>query len=633
MITSDLVCRGKSVQLDPTFLPAMVSNEEVLEDLISKNISSIHYMVVNNWNGGKTTEIRTELIRLLRNNGIAVWLMIPACCFFNPAVINGRDDWLMEFEDEGAVPPGRRFYSLHHPEFVAWQKEKLVRIFETYPNLFSGIEFMESYFPAYRGTHEKGGSGFYGDVSAFSLQTFSEKYLHESGVKSLQEIVAQPYLYEKWVSFRAGAVTDFLWQMKKTIREYDRDILFAVWTMGMLGSADPIGEVREYLGLDLENIVDKVRPDLIIIQTAEEDWGKEYLNPDYGEGYLPVLEMIKKLDPDMPVGIQADFVSKHCADPYAIRLDLAWLERFMAESLLEGFDCVTAYDYAMAKKQGNWPRNRMHFASEIPLFSYASASFSSAQSERSFEPQTFVVTNTDEGGWMRVVTESEYKWINPYPVHFIADPLPLYEYPSFSSNKLCDVAAGKSIPVLRRNGRWIKTALPGVNGWLYSGDIFTAAITTGAFPVPDRTYASGRHPQAAQTFTVVDQRRDGWLKVRTASAYTWIRPYPTFDLRDPVPLYERPDFSSHKILPRVVPQQVPLLDEEKGFIRTQIDGWYGYLFRGEPRYLSGDLIPYSYPSLNADPHSTTFEPQDFHVTDRRGDWAQIRSGRGYRWLK
>lgn len=624
---------GKSVQFDPAFLPKDVTPEEVLDDLVANGVSAIHYMVVSNWDGSISSEINAELIRLLRNNGIAVWLMIPACGFFSSDIINDQKNWLMAFQNKSTLPSGMQFYSFHNKDFVRWQQDKLARILSYYPGLFSGIEFMESYFPEYKSLISEGGDGFYGDVSEYARTLFSLHYLNEAKARSMNEIIAQPSLYEKWVTFRVDAVTDFLYTMKKTIKCLDASVKFSVWTMGMQDSPDMINEARTYFGLDIGRIVNVVRPDSIIIQTSSQDWGRPFLNPGYASSYLPIRDAIKSLDPDMPVGVQADFVSLAYNHPGGVKLELNWLIGFWNETLSAGFDYATAYNYAVSKRMGTWriPLQSYYVATE-KTYTYQSANFTSPKIAVPFDPQVFTVTETQEGGWMKIATAAAYKWFNPYPIKIISAQAPVYERPSFSSKKLQTLSVSTSLHILQIHGKWFRTQVKGINGWIYSGEQFTANTSLKSYLAPSITSETGPDWEA-QTFSVIDQRPGGWLKINTGSKYSWIHPYSVIALQDPVPMYQGADFNSDKCVPRIEPQDIPVLGMDSGFVYTCVDGNYGYVYKGEDVYLTSDLLPFDYPSTTANNYGQVFSSQTFHVIDKRGTWKKIRTSINYKWFK
>jgi len=71
--------KGNSIQIDPLVLYSLeITPQELVSDLKKANITSVHYVVVNKWDGSKDDQIfKPEFLEALEENGIAIWLMLP----------------------------------------------------------------------------------------------------------------------------------------------------------------------------------------------------------------------------------------------------------------------------------------------------------------------------------------------------------------------------------------------------------------------------------------------------------------------------------------------------------------------------------------------------------------------------
>lgn len=336
---------GNSIQLDPlVFYSSGISIDQFVKDLKKANINSVHFMFVNVWDGTRDESmLKPELLKALKDNGISMWMMVLGNCFYTKP--NFPSSWEMGLLTSY---PGVYFYSFHHPDFVAWQAKRVRNFIKNYPEI-SGIEFAESYFPEWKTLKN---NGFYGDVSSYALNKFSKEYLNESKVYSFDEIRNTPSLYNKWIDFRAEAVTNFNKEIKKAVKETDPKVLFASWGMGIRnGSLD---EIKEHFGLDMIKIVVDVEPDVFFIQTSSQDWSDESLDPSYYKAYDYVFNALKNANSKVKIGIQADIASHSYHNPSARKRTGAWWKNFMDGVTKHGYYTSTAYEYTFYKKQGLW---------------------------------------------------------------------------------------------------------------------------------------------------------------------------------------------------------------------------------------------------------------------------------------
>lgn len=337
--------KGNSIQIDPLVLYSLeITPQELVSDLKKANITSVHYVVVNKWDGSKDDQIfKPEFLEALEENGIAIWLMLPGNCMYDQL----PEEWEMEFVKPYAEA-SLRFYSFHNNEYVTWQEERVKRVFENYD--FAGIGFAESYFPEWRTLYT---NGHYGDVSLAARMKFTREYLGlDRSALSFDAIRNNTEWYYKWQDFRVEAITDFNRRMKKAVRDANPKALFASW--GIAVGSEPLAEIREWYGLDMVEIAKEVKPDLFFIQTSYQDWGDPVLPYDYIKNYEHVRKAIQEANPNVKLAVQADIASLSFHNPgVGVRVPVWWLE-FMELSTQLGYYTSTSYEYAFSKKQGLW---------------------------------------------------------------------------------------------------------------------------------------------------------------------------------------------------------------------------------------------------------------------------------------
>lgn len=339
--------KGNSIQIDPVILNSSgITPDELIADLKKANIKTVHYFIVSDWDGSKNDNLfREEYINALEENNIGIWLMLLGNCFYGNTSL--PDEWKMELLSP--YPGNVNFYSFHNKDFVNWQIERVKRIIENYPHLL-GIEFAESYFPEWK-TIEK--NGFYGDVSLNTRKIFTEKYFHANHEPlTFDEIRNNSEWYKYWQDFRVEAIINFNLKIKEAVKSSNPDLLFASWGMGMRNAK--LEEIREHFGLDMIRIAREVAPDILYIQTSAQDWSDPSLSPQYLNSYDYIVKALKKANPDIRLGVQADIASLSFHDELVPKRDGEWWKEFMELSLSVGYYTNTAYEYTFYKKQGLW---------------------------------------------------------------------------------------------------------------------------------------------------------------------------------------------------------------------------------------------------------------------------------------
>ncbi len=336
---------GNSIQIDPVILYTLnISPEEVISDLKKAKITSVHFVIVKKWDGSKDdTLFRPEYMKALKENDIAIWIMLPGNCMYDQL----PEEWEMKFLKPYA-DPSLHFYSFHNDDYIQWQVERVHRIFKNYD--FAGIGFAESYFPEWYTINT---TGHYGDVSLFARQKFTRDYLGlNKSALSFEAIRNNQEWFYKWQNFRVDAILNFNQKIKKAVRAANPKAVFAAWGIAVRGGSLP--EIREHFGLDMPRIAKEVQPDVFFIQTSYQDWGDPSLPSDYLNGYEYARKAIQDANPKIKIAVQTDIASLSYHNPgIGIRLPDWWLE-FMNHATQLGYYTNTSYEYAFCRKQGLW---------------------------------------------------------------------------------------------------------------------------------------------------------------------------------------------------------------------------------------------------------------------------------------
>ncbi len=392
--------KGNSIQIDPDVLyQQQISPEMLIADLRMANIKSVHFFIVKDWDGSKNDELlKPDYLDALKRESIAVWIMLLGNCVYGNSSL--PTDWHMEFI-KPYPNPGIKFYSFHRPEFVAWQVDRVKRILQNYD--VDGIEFAESYFPEWKTLT---GNGFYGDVSQYARKAFTKKYVGNNAVTlSFDYIQQDQHLYTQWMDFRAGAIISFNQKIKAAIKATKPEVLYAVWGMGVRKGT--IAEIREHFGLDMPALAKEVQPDMLVLQTAAQDWLDPALSPDYLLAYEPMAKAIKTANPKVALSIQADIVSLSHSNPNVQKRDPSWWLRVFDLSLQSGYYSNTAYEYAFSKKEGIWPKGNL--SNPVNRKLYQEASLQSKVIADAIVPLALI---KEQGAqWKMVYTEKGLGWM------------------------------------------------------------------------------------------------------------------------------------------------------------------------------------------------------------------------------
>lgn len=466
---------SNSIQIDPQFLSQYLTIDLLIQEMKAFEITEVHFMLFQNWDGSKNEVINDNWIKALQEKGIKVWLMVPASAFYDSSAINVngeyKTNWLMGIQNPQTVIGGLYLYSFHNEEFIQWQCDKLSRIIDNYP-FFDGIEFVESYFPEIEQIvgRNPNASGFYGDVSSFALERFFTIFLGNTvSPVSFNEIINDEELYEKWVEYRIDAVNNFFKKIKEVLIAKNSSLLFAVWGQGKSERENQLELMREYLGLDIIQLIDIANPDYIFIQSAASDYARYPVDPEYLAEYLPIKEAIQSHNPNIPVGVQTDYVSYHYSHQATVpKLDAEWLWNYYQLAQNLGFHSATAYEYGISKRLNTWPSKG--------AWDYLETGYLSPDESSEPVPVQSEITSIlifASGYWNLAKTPKGLFWFKDIGNHMPIDQkVYAYQYPNLSSPVTAIPFDPQVFFIIGSLGEdWLRIRTASVYSWIYLSDI------------------------------------------------------------------------------------------------------------------------------------------------------------------
>ncbi len=232
---------------------------------------------------------------------------------------------------------------LNHPDYRRWKKAQIARILREYP--FDGVHIMEPFWPEYPGPSAPA----YACLCERCRGLFTQTYPGEEPPEFTDESHPlfwrrQPELYAKWVQFRTSCHTDFLRDLlngEGGIRQTRPRTPVTVWILA-IDVPDLVHFVKEVHGQDIADVVRRVRPDAICLQTHWPDWIKTNLPPDYVRAYQPLVRAARAVHPNLPIMVQADIGSQP-----QNRQSWDWIARFRQACRQLGVQSVTLYEYML----------------------------------------------------------------------------------------------------------------------------------------------------------------------------------------------------------------------------------------------------------------------------------------------
>ncbi|KMP71381.1 hypothetical protein TU62_28785 [Bacillus cereus] len=257
------------------------------------------------------------------------------------------------------------------------------------------------------------------------------------------------------------------------------------------------------------------------------------------------------------------------------------------------------------------------------------------QANDDINPRTVTVTEEKGNGWKKIKTQNGEKWVAPEGQKYnLQANVKMYLKPSIEEKStgvlgaqmvtLLDEKPDGWKKVLTDNGtRWI--APEGINYKIENGQTL--------YSTPDfKSTAVGSI--APQTVRVVDVQDNGWLKIKTYMDDTWIAPKGVaFELKQNVAMYREPSFLAEKELYGLMPQTVILLEDRS-------DGWKRIKTAYGDRWIVPDGVPYQIAKptqLYKDYdfyglEGTIVSEKVAIIGEQPGGWYQIKSSKGKHWI-
>lgn len=335
---------GPTISVDPAFdfyksHPWSYWAKKIKEE----GMTAVDIVIV--WNH-PTIEEQKPIVQAFHNAGLACRLRLYPTT--DGEAYQQHPEWRQKLLNGQSKYDWRVYLCPNDTAFSAYMENKIEKICHDVP--YDAIQLAEPWFEVWGGPYEENPAhgayaclcdncrrGFEKISGVDPILLFDKNnpyYFRKSGNKEL---------YKKWIKFRVDSLNDFSIRCYagakrgrpgiKTIHMYLSDCNVK------------LNAVREYQAMDLEEIVTKIKPDMITIEDAWQDWTRPDLKPDfvldYGKAYV---QRIKKLAPDMKIQTHLDIGSGK-----ETKRNLQFMREFSAYSVKAGFDSPSFYEYSVQK--------------------------------------------------------------------------------------------------------------------------------------------------------------------------------------------------------------------------------------------------------------------------------------------
>lgn len=337
MVCGTAVDAARSIIVSPNFAYYKDRSPDSIAEEISVNgFADVRLISTNH------ADISDELLKAFRDRRIKVWHSTFCNGVYPPADLPaGWESWQMKMRHP-ARPDGFVSFCPNNPEYRKWKKATVVSVLRKHR--FDGIDLMEPFLPAYTGPKH----AHYGCLCKHCEAAFKAVYPGVTRIPEFEDTTSPDYwetnktLYNKWVEFRVATVVGFLEELvngKGGIRANCPNVEVATWSLGC-GIPDQLNKLREWEAVDGAAIVERVKPDMHVVQTNWPDWLRPELPSNYVTDYKPVVESIRSVAPTIPIMLQTDIGSKP-----DMRRSTKWLAEVEHWARTIGFASTTSYEY------------------------------------------------------------------------------------------------------------------------------------------------------------------------------------------------------------------------------------------------------------------------------------------------
>ncbi|MEK7019752.1 S-layer homology domain-containing protein [Bacillus sp. FSL R9-9410] len=274
------------------------------------------------------------------------------------------------------------------------------------------------------------------------------------------------------------------------------------------------------------------------------------------------------------------------------------------------------------------------FVIQRPTLLYSEPSYLK-QTQDDIYPRTVTVTEEKGNGWKKIKTQNGEKWVAPEGQKYnLQANVKMYLKPSVEEKSMGILGAQMVTLLDEQPDGWKKILTDAGTRWIGPEGI-NYKVENGQTLYSSPDYKSNTVGSIApQTVRVVDALENGWLKIKTYIGDTWIAPKGvTYELKQNVAMYREPSFLAEKELYGLMQQTLILLEDRS-------DGWKRIKTAYGDRWIVPDGVPYQiakptqlYKDYDFYGLEGTIASEKVAIIgEQPGGWYQIKSSKGKHWI-
>ncbi len=329
---------GPSVAIDPAFdFYKDKSWEQWAAEIQEHGFSAVHIITV----GGIPLDTQSEMVKAFHDRDMACALRLYPTTDFK--AYEAHPEWRQKALDGTSRHDWRVYLCPSAPGFTEHVRDGIRETLQAVP--YDAIELSEPWFEVWGGPYEKNPQhGKYACICDHCSRIFKERTGTSPGdflFDSEKLKTDNALIYRQWQDFRVETIIEFSRQLAdeaKAVRPGIRII-----HMHLSDCTVEPDACREYQAQDLEAALGSLKPDILVIQDAWQDWLKPDLDPNYVRIYAEAyVKRSRAVLPDLVIKAHADIGSKKRS-----QRNIRWMSRFLKEARKGGFDSTVYYEYSI----------------------------------------------------------------------------------------------------------------------------------------------------------------------------------------------------------------------------------------------------------------------------------------------
>jgi len=329
---------GTSIAIDPAFQFYKAKSWDGWAEEIRKfNFSAVHIIIV----APISIAEQKKIVQAFHGCGIACALRIYPTTDFE--AYEKHPEWRQKSLDGSSRHDWRVYLCPNAPGFTEHVCSRVMEMVGSVP--YDAIELAEPWFEVWGGPYENNPNrGKYACLCDNCSHLFKEK----TGT-SPQDFLFNPQIlkssnsqvYKSWQDFRVETIIRFSARIYEAAQKA-RPGLKTIHMHLSDCTVEPEGS-REYQAQDIDAALKTLKPDILIIEDAWQDWTKPDLKPEFVKAYAKAyVKRSRAIIPDLIIKAHADIGSRK-----EMRRTYSWMRRFTAEARAGGFNSACYYEFSI----------------------------------------------------------------------------------------------------------------------------------------------------------------------------------------------------------------------------------------------------------------------------------------------